>query len=70
VRREGKGVRIVACPLPTKSPWLNSIEPKWMHGKRRIIEPARLLTAAEVAERVCLCFDCLHEPHLHSEEVS
>ncbi len=70
VKQEGKGVRILACPLPSKSPWLNPIEPKWMHGKRRIVEPARLLTADEIAERVCACFDCLHEPHLHSEEVS
>ncbi|MDQ6731497.1 MAG: transposase [Actinomycetota bacterium] len=69
VRQEAKGVRIVVCPLPSKSPWLNPIEPKWMHGKRRIVEPARLLTADEIAERVCACFDCLHEPHLHSEEV-
>ena len=70
VKQEGKGVRIVACPLPSKSPWLNPIEPKWMHGKRRIVEPARLLTADGIAERVCACFDCRHEPHLHSEEVS
>ncbi|MCA1693971.1 MAG: transposase [Actinobacteria bacterium] len=70
VKQEGKGVRIVVCPLPSKSPWLNPIEPKWMHGKRRISEPARLLTADEIAERVCGCFGCLHEPHLRSEEVS
>ncbi len=57
-------VRIVVCPLPTKSPWLNPIEPKWVHGKRRIVEPARLLTADEIAERVCACFGCVHEPHL------
>lgn len=63
-------VRIIVCPLPIKSPWLNPIEPKWMHGKRHIVEPARLLTADEIAERVCTCFGCLHEPHLHSEEVS
>lgn len=70
VKREERGVRIVVCPLPTKSPWLNPIEPKWMHGKRKIVEPARLLTAEEIAERVCACFGCLHEPHFHSEEVS
>ena len=64
------GVRIVACPLPTKRPWLNPIEPKWMHGRRRIVEPARVLTAHEIAARVCACFDCLHDPHLYSEEVS
>jgi transposase len=70
VKRGEAAVRIVVCPLPTKSPWLNPIEPKWMHGKRRIVEPARLLTADEIAARVCACFGCVHEPHLHSEEVS
>lgn len=70
VKREGTGVRIVVCPLPTTSPWLNPIEPKWMHGKRWIVEPARLLTADEIAARVCACFDCPQEPHLHAEEVS
>jgi DDE superfamily endonuclease len=53
--REG-GVRIVPCLLPSKSPWLNPIEPKWVHGKRRVIEPARLLTAREVEHRVCAAF--------------
>ena len=70
VKETGVGVRIVSCFLPSKSPWLNPIEPKWMHGKRRIVEPARLLTADEIAERVCASFGCVHEPHLHSEEVS
>lgn len=71
VKRAGKGVRIVVCPLPTKSPWLNPIEPKWLHGKRQIVEPARLLSVDEIAERVCACFGCIHEPHLSmSEEVS
>jgi transposase len=70
VKREKKGVRIIGCLLPSKSPWLNPIEPKWVHGKRRIVEPARLLTADELAARVCDCFGCVHEPHLSvSEEV-
>jgi len=57
------GVRIIPCWLPIKSPWLNRIEPKWVHGKRAIIEPARLLTAQEVKQRVCDYFDCeLVEP--------
>ena len=64
VKRGERAVRIVVCPLPTKSPWLNPIEPKWMHGKRWIVEPARVLTADEIAERVCACFRCVHEPHL------
>ena len=42
------GVRIVACFLPVKSPWLNPIEPKWAHGKKAIVEPERLLSADEV----------------------
>jgi hypothetical protein len=61
--REG-GVRIVPCLLPTKSPWLNPIEPKWVHGKRRIVEPARLLTAREVEARVCAAFGCPVCDHL------
>ena len=64
VRQTGSGVRIVPCPLPIKSPWLNPIEPKWVHGKRTVVEPARLLRARELAERVCAVFDCPYEPHL------
>jgi hypothetical protein len=52
------GVRIVACHLPVKAPWLNAIEPKWVHGKRAIVEPGRRLTAAEVVERVCGYYGC------------
>jgi transposase len=55
VKNEG-GVRIVPCRLPSKSPWLNPIEPKWAHGKKAIVEPERLLTAEEVRERVCDCY--------------
>jgi transposase len=68
VKRTGRGVRILACYLPSKSPWLNSIEPKWMHGKRAIVEPARVLSADELAQRVCDRFDCVHEPHLVAPE--
>jgi hypothetical protein len=64
VKREGQGVRILSCYLPVKSPWLNPIEPKWVHGKRAIVEPARLLSAQEVADRVCAYVGCPHEPHL------
>lgn len=65
--REAKrlgGVRIVACYLPVKSPWLNPIEPKWAHGKKAIVEPDRLLTAAEVRDRVRACYGCDPEPPL------
>src|SRR5512135_110871 len=58
-RREGKaGIQVIPCWLPTKSPWLNRIEPHWVHGKRAIVEPARLLTAREVIQRVCDYFGC------------
>ena len=64
VKHLGQGVRILACYLPVKSPWLNPIEPKWIHSKRAIVEPTRLLSAHEVAERVCAYHGCAHEPHL------
>jgi hypothetical protein len=57
----GRGVRIINCYLPIKSPWLNPIEPKWVHGKRRVVEPARLLSADELVDRVYAAFDC--DPH-------
>jgi hypothetical protein len=64
VKQQGQGVRILSCSLPVKSPWLNPIEPKWVHGKRAIVEPTRLLSAQEVAERVCAHFGCSHDAHL------
>jgi transposase len=64
VKQTGHGVRLIACFLPVKSPWLNPIEPKWLHGKKRVAEPDRLLTAAELADRVCAAYACPHHPHL------
>jgi hypothetical protein len=64
VKRAGQGVRLLVCYLPITSPWLNPIEPKWRHGKRKVLEPDRLLAAAELAERVCAVYGCPHEPHL------
>jgi hypothetical protein len=61
--REG-GVRLIPCALPIKSPWLNPIEPKWVHGKRRVVDPARLLTAQDVEARVCAAFACPLYDHL------
>ena len=59
VKVEG-GVRIVSCPLPVKAPWLNAIEPKWVHGKRAILEPDRKLSGDEVIQRVCSYYGCEH----------
>jgi transposase len=68
VKRSGKGVRILVCFLPIKSPWLNPIEPKWVHGKRRIVEPNHILSRQDLADRICATFDCLHLEHLSIPE--
>jgi hypothetical protein len=52
VKRGAEGVRLVVCHLPSQSPWLNPIEPQWVHGKRAVSEPDRLLSAAELEARV------------------
>ena len=51
VKRDG-GVRIVRCYLPIKAPWLNRIEPYWMHAKRAVVEADRVLTKDEIIRRV------------------
>lgn len=56
VKKDGQGVRILKCLLPKKSPWLNPIEPMWIHGKRRIVEPDCVLSPQEIVERVCTTF--------------
>jgi transposase len=64
VKHRGLGVRIVACPLPRRSPWLNPIEPTWMHSKRCVAEADGLLTARALAQRVCDDVGCAYEEHL------
>jgi DDE superfamily endonuclease len=68
VKQLGYGVRILPCRLPSKSPWLNPIEPKWVHGKRAVVDPARVLPADELADRVCAYYGCVHEAHLSVAE--
>ena len=68
VKQTGKGVRILPCLLPSKSPWLNPTRPKWVHGKRAVVEPDGLLSAQQLAERVCFHFGCFYEPHLSIPE--
>ena len=71
VNREGQGLRLVNCPWPRKSPWLNPLEAHWVQGKRAGVEPSRLLTAAELVERVNAHFSCPHqEPLSIPQEVS
>jgi hypothetical protein len=64
IKETGEGVRILPCLLPIKSPWLNPMEPRWVHAKRRVVEPDRVLAGDELAQRVCEQFGCQHEPHL------
>ena len=64
VKATGRGVRLIVCPLPIKSPWLNPIEPKWVHTKRTVVAPDRLLSARELAERVCDALACPYHAHI------
>ena len=64
VKRGAGGVRVVVCPLPSTSPWLNPIEPTWVHGKRAVSEPDRLLRADELEARVYAYYGCEGEAHL------
>ena len=64
VKATHKGVRIVVCLLPIKSPWLNPIEPHWLHAKRSIAEPERPLGYREIPERVYAYFHCPPEEPL------
>lgn len=57
VKKEG-GCRLLACRLPVKSPWLNPIEPKWVHGKKNTVEPRRILEADELKQRLCSYYNC------------
>ncbi len=63
-----EGVRILGRLLPKQSPWLDPIEPKRMHGKRRVAEADGPSSARELAERVCPAFDCPHHEHLSLPE--
>jgi hypothetical protein len=58
--REG-GVKIVVCQLPVKAPWLSPIEPKWVHGKRAVVELDRKLAPEELRGRVYDYYGCPHE---------
>ncbi len=64
VKAAGEGCRLLVCRLPSKSPWLNPIEPRWVHGKRAVVEPARKLAAAELKQRLCAHYRCQLLPPL------
>jgi hypothetical protein len=62
-KRDG-GCRVVVCRLPTKSLWLNRIEPKWVHGKRAIAEPERQLSVEALEHRICAYYECEQLEHI------
>lgn len=68
VKQTGQGVRILPFFLPKQSPWLNPIEPKWVHGKRAVVEPNGLLSAKQLAQRICEYYGCPCEDYLSLPE--
>lgn len=50
-------VRLITHLLPIKSPWLNPIEPRWIHAKRSVCEPDGDLTSPELRRRICQHFN-------------
>lgn len=49
--------RLLTFLLPRKSPWLNPIEPRWAHAKRKTCEPEDVLSALELKRRLAAHFD-------------
>jgi transposase len=45
-------VRLITHLLPIKSPWLNPIEPRWLHAKRCVCEPDGDLLPSELRRRI------------------
>jgi len=56
VKRQQTGVRLLTVLLPTKSPWLNPMEPIWYHTKRKVVEPDGELPVKVLKERLCAQF--------------
>jgi transposase len=59
--------RLLTFLLPRKSPWLNPIEPRWVHAKRKTCEPDGELTAQELKRRLAAHFDT--EPFWNSQTI-
>ena len=61
-------VRLLTCLLPTKSPWLNSMEAIWIHAKRKVVEPDGDLSVKVLKERLCAHFQT--DPEIATLKVS
>lgn len=49
-------VRLLTYLLPSKSPWLNSMEPHWVHAKRKVAEWDGKLSVLSLKRRLCAHF--------------
>jgi hypothetical protein len=56
VKQAKHGVRLLTCLLPSKSPWLNPMEPIWLHAKRKVVEPDGELSVKVLKGRLCAHF--------------
>ena len=53
IAKHRRDVRLLVFYLPSKSPWLNPIEPHWVHAKRQTLEPSSSpLTSLELRRRL------------------
>ena len=57
--------RLLTFLLPKKSPWLNPIEPRWVHAKRKTCEPDGDLSVSELKRRLGAHFST--EPFWNSQ---
>jgi transposase len=60
-KREEQAVRLLTYLLPSKSPWLNPMEPIWLHAKRKVVEPEGDLSVKVLKERLCAHFQTTPE---------
>ena len=65
-KQEGEP-RLLTWLLPLQSPWLNPIEPRWMHAKRAVCEPDGELASLELKRRLGAYFDT--EPFWQSQTI-
>ena len=59
--RGKEDVKVAAWLLPKKSPWLNPIEPRWIHGKRAVLEPGKNNLLPDILQhRLCAYYQVDH----------
>lgn len=56
VAKQNGDVRLLTCLLPIKSPWLNPMEPHWLHAKRKVAEFDGDLSVNVLKDRLCADF--------------